>query len=80
MALGTASATDQKSIAVLPFVSMSEGKADEYPSDGMTEEWPNVLAQVPGLGVPGRSSSFAFFPCSQVAWVKFSLAAAWRAG
>jgi class 3 adenylate cyclase/TolB-like protein len=54
------SATAQKSIAVLPFVSLSADKADEYLSDGMTEELLNVLAQVPGLRVPGRSSSFAF--------------------
>ena len=54
------STTDQKSIAVLPFVNMSADKADEYLSDGMTEELLNVLAQVPGLRVPGRSSSFAF--------------------
>ena len=67
MALGTASASDQKSIAVLPFVNLSADKADEYLSDGMTEELLNMLAQVPGLLVPGRSSSFAFFPCSQVA-------------
>jgi TolB-like protein/Flp pilus assembly protein TadD len=53
-------ATGEKSIAVLPFVSMSADKADEYLSDGMTEELLNVLAQVPGLKVPGRSSSFAF--------------------
>jgi len=53
-------ATDQKSIAVLPFVSMSPEKSDEYLSDGMTEELLNVLAKVPGLHVPGRSSSFAF--------------------
>ena len=54
------SAADQKSIAVLPFVNMSADKADEYLSDGMTEELLNVLAKVPGLRVPGRSSSFAF--------------------
>ena len=59
-AAATTSAADQKSIAVLPFVSMSVDKADEYLSDGMTEELLNVLAQVPGLRVPGRSSSFAF--------------------
>ncbi len=53
-------ATGQKSIAVLPFVNLSADKADEYLSDGMTEELLNVLAQVPGLRVPGRSSSFAF--------------------
>ncbi len=59
-ATATPSATDQKSIAVLPFVNMSADKADEWVSDGMTEELLNVLAKVPGLRVPGRSSSFAF--------------------
>ena len=53
-------ALPQKSIAVLPFVNMSADKADEYLSDGMTEELLNVLAKVKGLRVPGRSSSFAF--------------------
>jgi TolB-like protein/Flp pilus assembly protein TadD len=55
-----AAAQTFKSIAVLPFVSMSADKADEYLSDGMTEELLNVLAKVPGLHVPGRSSCFAF--------------------
>jgi adenylate cyclase len=50
----------QKSVAVLPFVNMSADKADEYLSDGMTEELLNALAKVKGLRVPGRSSSFAF--------------------
>src|SRR5438477_11763855 len=49
-----------KSVAVLPFVNMSADKNDEYLSDGMTEELINALAKVPGLRVPGRSSSFAF--------------------
>jgi len=49
-----------KSIAVLPFVNMSADKNDEYLSDGMTEELINVLAKVPGLRVPGRTSCFAF--------------------
>jgi len=56
----TGSAISQKSIAVLPFVNMSADKNDEYLSDGMTEELINVLAKVPGLRVPGRTSSFAF--------------------
>jgi serine/threonine-protein kinase len=59
-----ASSTDTneppRTLAVLPFVNLGADKADEYLSDGMTEELLNVLAQVPGLRVPGRSSSFAF--------------------
>lgn len=54
------SAIPNKSIAVLPFVNMSADKNDEYLSDGMTEELINVLARVPGLRVPGRTSCFAF--------------------
>jgi adenylate cyclase len=49
-----------KSIAVLPFLNLSADKNDEYLSDGMTEELINVLAKVPGLRVPGRTSCFAF--------------------
>jgi adenylate cyclase len=55
-----ATVAPNKSIAVLPFVNMSADKNDEYLSDGMTEELINVLAKVPGLRVPGRTSSFAF--------------------
>src|SRR5438445_7035550 len=55
-----ASGPPEKSIAVLPFVNMSADKNDEYLSDGMTEELINVLAKVPGLRVPGRTSCFAF--------------------
>jgi adenylate cyclase len=54
------SAIPEKSIAVLPFQNMSADKNDEYLSDGMTEELINVLAKVPGLHVPGRTSCFAF--------------------
>ncbi len=53
-------AVQQKSVAVLPFVNLSADKQDEYLSDGMTEELLNALARIPGLRVPGRSSSFAF--------------------
>jgi TolB-like protein/Flp pilus assembly protein TadD len=48
------------SIAVLPFVDMSAQKDQEYFSDGITEEILNALAQVRGLRVVGRTSSFAF--------------------
>jgi adenylate cyclase len=51
---------DVKSIGVLPFVDMSPGKDQEYFSDGLTEELLNVLAQLPGLRVASRTSSFAF--------------------
>ena len=49
-----------KSIAVLPFVDMSEKKDQEYFGDGMAEEIINMLAQVPNLHVPARTSSFFF--------------------
>ena len=39
---------------------MSEDKANEYFSDGLTEELLNVLANVPGLRVIARTSSFAY--------------------
>jgi eukaryotic-like serine/threonine-protein kinase len=48
------------SIAVLPFVDLSPGKDQEYFSDGLSEELINDLAQVPGLKVVARSSSFQF--------------------
>jgi TolB-like protein/tetratricopeptide (TPR) repeat protein len=48
------------SIAVLPFVNMSEDKSNDYFSDGLTEELLNVLAKVQGLRVIARTSSFAF--------------------
>ncbi|MEO6383793.1 MAG: hypothetical protein ABIO30_04985, partial [Thermomonas sp.] len=48
------------SIAVLPFTDMSQAKDQEYFSDGMSEELLNLLAQVPGLHVAGRTSSFSF--------------------
>ena len=48
------------SIAVLPFVNMSDDRANDYFSDGLTEELLNVLAKVQGLRVIARTSSFAF--------------------
>ncbi|HLF29401.1 MAG TPA: hypothetical protein VI566_00035 [Xanthomonadales bacterium] len=50
----------QKSLAVLPFVDMSPAKDNEYFTDGLTEELLNILAQIKGLQVAGRTSSFAF--------------------
>jgi TolB-like protein/Tfp pilus assembly protein PilF len=50
----------QKSVAVLPFVDMSEKKDEEYFSDGLAEELIDMLAKVPDLSVPARTSSFYF--------------------
>jgi TolB-like protein/Tfp pilus assembly protein PilF len=49
-----------KSIAVLPFVDMSQKKDQEYFGDGMAEEILDLLAKIPGLTVIGRTSSFQF--------------------
>jgi len=51
---------NSKSIAVLPFVNMSEDASNEYFSDGISEEILNSLAKVRELRVAGRTSSFAF--------------------
>jgi len=48
------------SIAVLPFINMSCNKGEEYFSDGITEEIINSLANIEGLHVTARTSSFAF--------------------
>jgi TolB-like protein len=50
----------EKSIAVLPFVNMSEDAGNEYFSDGIAEEILNALAKVKELKVAGRTSSFSF--------------------
>ena len=48
----------EKSIAVLPFVNMSDAK--DYFADGLSEELLNLLARIPDLKVAGRTSSFSF--------------------
>ena len=49
-----------KSIAVLPFVNMSNDPEQEYFSDGISEELLNALANIRDLRVAARTSSFAF--------------------
>lgn len=58
----SASATEpaKNSIAVLPFANMSGDPANEYFSDGISEELLNDLANTPTLLVAARTSSFAF--------------------
>jgi len=51
---------DKPSIAVLPFVNMSEDKSQEYFSDGLTEEIITALSKTPKLFVIARHSTFAY--------------------
>jgi serine/threonine-protein kinase len=53
-------AAAQKSIAVLPLLNESGDPADEYFSDGLSEELIAALGQIKNLKVIGRSSSFRF--------------------
>ena len=59
-AVTAAPAIPEKSVAVLPFVDMSEKKDQEYFSDGMSEELIDMLTKIPDLRVPARTSSFYF--------------------
>ena len=52
--------TDEKSIAVLPFVDMSPDGDQAYFADGISEEILNVLVKTHSLKVAGRTSSFQF--------------------
>ena len=55
-----ASEKRDSSVAVLAFANLSDDKANEYFSDGISEELLNVLAKVPGLKVSARTSAFYF--------------------
>jgi adenylate cyclase len=55
-----ATAISGKSIAVLPFVDLSQAKDQEYFCDGISEEILDALAKVEGLRVVARTSSFSF--------------------
>jgi len=59
-ASSTTAANADKSIAVLPFVDLSEKHDQEYFADGMAEEILDILAKIPQLTVIGRTSSFQF--------------------
>ena len=58
-AANPATANLGKTIAVLPFLNMSDDPSKEYFSDGMTEEILNALAKVPKLEVTARTSVFS---------------------
>jgi TolB-like protein len=61
------------SIAVLPFVNLSGDKEQEYFSDGLTEELLNSLAEIDGLQVAARTSSFSFKEHPDIATVAHTL-------
>lgn len=58
--LENSEAVPPNSIAVLPFLNFSPDPEQEYFADGLTEELLNKMAQIQGLRVTGRTSSFFF--------------------
>ena len=56
----TAGPMSEQSIAILPFVDMSEKKDQEYFSDGISEELIDLVTRGTDLRVPARTSSFYF--------------------
>jgi len=58
--LSVEDATDDASIAVLPFANLSGDKENEYFGDGLAEEIINNLAKIRDLKVTARTSAFAF--------------------
>jgi serine/threonine-protein kinase len=55
-----APSASRRSIAVLPFVNMSQREDQEYLSDGLSEDIIHLLANLPELSVTARTSAFAF--------------------
>ncbi len=52
--------THPKSIAVLPFVDMSDDRSQEYLGEGIAEELLHTLSNLPNIRVAARTSSFSF--------------------
>jgi adenylate cyclase len=50
----------ERSIAILPFIDLSQARDQEYFCDGISEEILDALAKVEGLRVVARTSSFSF--------------------
>ena len=59
-AIEETAAESRKSIAVLPFINMSDDAGNEFFSDGLSEELLNLLAKIPELRVTSRSSAFSY--------------------
>jgi len=56
----TVAAQSLKSIAVLPFLDLTQGMKEEEFADGMTEELIDKLSKISGLHVPAPTASFYF--------------------
>jgi len=57
---GSGRARSERSIAVLPFLDLSERRDEGFFADGMTEEITSLLSQAPDLRVSARTSAFYF--------------------
>jgi TolB-like protein len=57
---GAGASFPQKSLAVLPFLDLTEGMKEEEFADGMTEELIDKLSKIPDLKVPPPTSSFYY--------------------
>jgi len=57
---GRIAGSSQKSVAVLPFLDLTEGMKEEEFADGMTEELIGKLSRIPGLRIPAPTSSFYY--------------------
>ncbi len=51
---------DRPSLAVLPFENLSDNRANDYFSDGMSDDLITDLSQLPGLFLISRQSSFSY--------------------
>lgn len=51
---------ERRSLAVLPFLNLSNDPENEYFSDGMAEELLNLLCKLPQLTIASRTSAFSF--------------------
>jgi TolB-like protein/DNA-binding winged helix-turn-helix (wHTH) protein len=61
----------QKSIAVLPFLDLTEEMKEEYFADGVTEELIGRFSKIPGVKVPSPTSSF-YYKNKQIAVGEFA--------
>ena len=55
-----AASQPEKSIAVVPFLDLTEGMVEETFADGMTEELIDKLSKIPELMVPSATASFYY--------------------